>query len=399
MDNSLFEQLLYEEESTTLDFKQEQYRFAKATEEEKSELLKDILGFANSWRRSHAFILIGVEDVRGGRSFVRGVSEHLPDHSLQQFVNNLTNQPVQFRYEAFGVEGKQVGVIRIDEQVRPIYLKRDYGKLEKEKVFVRRGSSTDPSKPASLEEIAQMRVGSGNPDAELTLEFADLERDESLGIYFAWDAEFCEMPSMESIPDLVRRSQWHPTLKIELSDMQFDPMNRLNEDFYRELAAYEFARRLFRPVRLFVKNTGQIAAKNVHAELIVPTTIGVMVLGTPEMPDPPKRKADIINQAAMRGSRPAFMRERGEVTIDKNDQRFGIGIDCGDLQPGRWIKSDIFFVGKGQTGDLALAGQVFAENLPHPKEFGLTISVNVNKTTMTLSDLLDFREPGISNDD
>src|ERR1700730_8215080 len=99
MTPDLFERLLYEEESTTLDFKKEQYRFAKATEEEKSELLKDILGFANAWRRSEAYILIGVEDVRGGRGNVIGIpaaTPHLDDHSLQQFVNNLTNRPVRF---------------------------------------------------------------------------------------------------------------------------------------------------------------------------------------------------------------------------------------------------------------------------------------------------------------
>src|SRR5437764_9294446 len=174
MESRLFERLLYEEESTALDFKKEQYRFVKATDEEKSELLKDILGFANAWRRSEGYILIGVEDVRGGRANVVGIpaTDHLDDHSVQQFVNNLTNRPVRFHYEAFGFEGKQVGIIRIDEQTRPIYLKKDYGKLKKNEVYVRRGSSTDPRKPASLDEIAQMGHGSGPQSAELVVEFA-----------------------------------------------------------------------------------------------------------------------------------------------------------------------------------------------------------------------------------
>ena len=73
MTNELFERLLFEEEGTTIDFKKEQYRFVKATDEEKSELLKDILGFANAWRRSATYILIGVEDVRGGKSNVVGI--------------------------------------------------------------------------------------------------------------------------------------------------------------------------------------------------------------------------------------------------------------------------------------------------------------------------------------
>ena len=133
MNTELFERLLYEEEGPTLDFKKEQYRFAKASENEKSELLKDILGFVNSWRRSEAYILIGVEDIKGARKNVLGIAsdDHLDDHALQQFVNNLTSQPVRFHYQAFEFEGKQVGIISIDEQTRPIYLKRNYGKLEK----------------------------------------------------------------------------------------------------------------------------------------------------------------------------------------------------------------------------------------------------------------------------
>jgi hypothetical protein len=177
MTDAEFERLLYEEESPTLDFKRDQYPFAKASEDEKSELLKDILGMANAWRRSEAFILIGVEDVRGGRSNVYGIAaaDHLADHSLQQFVNNLTNRPVRFGYEAFGFEGKQVGIILVEQQPRPFYLKRDYGKLKKNEVYVRRGSSTDPTKPATIDEIAQM--GHGSEVVLVDLKGLDLEID------------------------------------------------------------------------------------------------------------------------------------------------------------------------------------------------------------------------------
>ena len=183
MDATRFEQVLYEEEGPTLDFKRDQYAFAKASDDDKSELLKDILGFVNCWRRSEALIVIGVAEVQGGRSIVHGVAEHLQDHSLQQFVNNMTNRPVQFCYQAFEFEGKQVGIIRIEQQQRPVYLKKDYGKLQKEKVYIRRGSSTDPSKPAGIEEIALM--GTSNQPvplhATLEIEFADVDREVPLG--------------------------------------------------------------------------------------------------------------------------------------------------------------------------------------------------------------------------
>jgi hypothetical protein len=198
VDDALFEQLLHEEEGLTLDFKQRQYPFAKAADTDRSELLKDILGFANAPRRSDAYILIGVEDVRGGRANVIGIkpADHLDDHSLQQFVAGLANRPVRFHYAAFGFEGKQVGVIRIDEeQDPPIHLTRDFGKLRKNEVYVRRGSSTDPTRPATPDDIARMGRRSRPGVPQVGVEFAALDSDSALGAEIALDGEFCELPN------------------------------------------------------------------------------------------------------------------------------------------------------------------------------------------------------------
>jgi hypothetical protein len=65
VNSDLFGQLLNEEESTVLDFKRAQYPFEAATNEQKGELLKDILAFANSWRRTDGYIIISVSEVKG----------------------------------------------------------------------------------------------------------------------------------------------------------------------------------------------------------------------------------------------------------------------------------------------------------------------------------------------
>ena len=238
-------------------------------------------------------------------------------------------------------ENRFSGIVSIDEQTRPIYLKRDYGKLRKEKVYVRRGSCTDPTKPASPEEIARMGIGAAGAEVELVVEFADTGRDETLGTDISWEAEFCEMPAMETIPDLSPRRE-HP-FYVEV----IDPINRPNTDFFRELANFEFARRLFRPVRLFVKNVGQVAVSNVRVELTVLTNIGVMVVDDP--PERPKRRVNFLKKTVFRGMR-SFHRDPGEVRIDKNNDRFRVEIDCGHLQPGRPVWSDVFYVGKATAG-------------------------------------------------
>jgi hypothetical protein len=158
VNSTLMEELLNEEEGPTLDFKRDQYPFAKATDLQKCELLKDILAFANAWRRTDAYVLIGVEEVRGGRSNAVGINTHLDDAKLQQFVNSKTNRPVVFSYETFSFEGVYIGVISLPLQDRPIYLAKDFGRLRAHDVYIRRGSSTDVANPDEVAKMGSIRL-------------------------------------------------------------------------------------------------------------------------------------------------------------------------------------------------------------------------------------------------
>jgi hypothetical protein len=380
MTNEMFESLLFEEEGTTIDFKKEQYRFVNATEDEKSELLKDILGFANAWRRTKAYILVGVEDVRGDKGNVVGIptSEQLHDHALQQFVNSIVNTPIHFQYRAFSYEGKQVGIFVFDEgQKRPVYLRRNFGALEKEKVYVRRGSSTTPSKPASLDEIALMGAGKPRDRAEILVEFGHVDRDDAIGARVHMQCELCCVPESKKIPTL-RDPHEHPL------GIRTDYLRSHNPHYYRELAEYEFMTRLCRPVRLIVKNIGEVAANNVRIELVVPKGLGLVPTET--LPVEPE-KEEIPGARPMRGIRPVHRRDPGEVDIDENDDRFRIEIDCRDLQPGRQVWSDRFYIGAGRSGDYPIQGHVFADNLPKPQECTLTVSAEVQETKLSVKEL------------
>lgn len=155
MDRQAFEALLWQQEGDALDFKKGPYRFQKGTDDEKGEVLKDILALVNAWRPADAHILIGVEEARGGRAVVHGVPEadHPPEHCLQEFVNSKANAPVRFTYEVFDHDGAGIGVITVPRQARPRYPKQAYGRLEKNAVYVRRGSATVTASP---DEVARM---------------------------------------------------------------------------------------------------------------------------------------------------------------------------------------------------------------------------------------------------
>jgi hypothetical protein len=189
MDPNLLEVLLNEDEGTSLDFKRDQYPLT--TDDEKAELLKDILALANAWQRTEAFILIGVDDVQGGRSVPVGVQTHPDDANLQQLVNAKTNRKIDFRYEAVPVGGRTIGVIHVPIQDRPSYLVKNFGKLAANTVYIRRGSSTDIARP---DEIAKMGVRSDVRPPQLRL-VARVARSASFSIVLAIKNELGSGPA------------------------------------------------------------------------------------------------------------------------------------------------------------------------------------------------------------
>ncbi len=228
----MIEELLYEEESSTLDFKQEQYIFINANDHQKSELLKDILAFANAWRRNDAYILIGIEEVKGGRSNVLGIENDLDDADLQQFVNSKTQRPILFEYKNAQIDGKKIGLIKIPINERPIYLNKDYGKLKKHTVYIRRGSSTDIATP---DEIAKMGASlqSEKNIPILKLAFANSDAKLCMEQNHQVVSKVLQLPDNAVIPDY-EESNSHHSFGIMGS------YRTVNKDYYRELLLFYY---------------------------------------------------------------------------------------------------------------------------------------------------------------
>lgn len=185
-------------ESDRVDFKLEQYRFLGGSPEDKSELLKDILAMSNVARIDAAYILIGVEELPNKAGRIVGIrhDDVIDDAMLHQFVNQKTNVTIPFSsyVVASGVLGKDcIQVIEIApcNEMRPFYLRKDFGKLRASLVYYRDGTSTAIATPDQIKKMGEENaIGMARPVVELP---------ESVVISKDWSAVVVESANYDDL--------------------------------------------------------------------------------------------------------------------------------------------------------------------------------------------------------
>ncbi|MDB6025662.1 MAG: hypothetical protein JWM68_1885 [Verrucomicrobiales bacterium] len=366
MTHELLEQLLRESESPYLDFKQAQYPFVGASDEQKSELLKDILAFANAFRRTDAYILIGVAEVKGERAVVHGISSHFDDATLQQFVNSKTQRAIDFSVETVALESRKIDIIKIPAQQRPFYLKKHFGKLRASTVYFRRGTSCSEANP---EEIATMGVdrergSSGHPKLEINFSkcavtswWHGTSREES-GTIVRFDARPLDTSLVEGV------------LPIGNS-MRFD--DRQNETLMKQIEWSHKTTGMFHPVTFAIKNVGQASALNVEAHVIVMKDKGLFL--TTEAAVNPFSRNSLSELLA--DSKKVIA---NGIALETKKDCWKIRLRAERILPGHVIfPPDSYVVAAKSSGRWELKATMYADNLPEPNQNALWAEIDVTE--------------------
>ncbi len=364
-DDRFFTSLLYEDEGSPLDFKCQQYPLV--TNEQKGELIKDILAFTNAWRHADAYILIGVKDNPNGRATVVGITGHLKDADLQQLVNSKTNQPVTFSYRATRLEGKNVGVLHIPVQDRPRFITRPFGKLGENTVYLRRGSSTAVALPDEIARMGAAPISQSSPILELL--FADTTQRRVTGHTQAIHGTCLDIRGSEAIPDYKEPSPSVFTL----------PPYSINTDFLRELAVHVWAQHLCTALQFAITNSGSVVAMDVRVELTVQSPHAVLFdeYSWPRKPKP----RDYIGGPNLSDFR---MKGDDDITVQQLSDRRLVKIRTDKIQPKetKWIDS-LLYLGSRASGDIVLDGKIAADNVrtPQPAQLKITCTTEYCETT------------------
>lgn len=389
MDSEQLRVLIRQGESASLDFKARQYAFTGADDDDKSELLKDVLAFANSWRTETAHILIGVEDSNGTPRLVGiPLHDHIDDAKLQQFINSKTNRNVDLSYRVVDIDGVSVGVISIPLQSRPTYATRPCGRVKVGQVYYRRGSSTTLADPDDIHQMGrddQRALQDAEPALEVSL--ADIDGSRVLGSSIDVQQAVFVLPDAERLPDFGEEGHESRSVAPALAAIRGVlswTRNNPRPDYWRDLGEYVSVISRLARFGLAIHNRGSVAARDVRLELAVDGAAAVVW----EPDQLPKRPRPYTNSPLdiMAPSLPMSFAEMPRVS--KQGSRWVMTFERELIRPGEVAFGDQpLFLGVKNTSVVEIVGRLYASNVRAPHAVELSIDVTVEKKPLGMDDL------------
>ncbi len=369
------ESLLYESESDCLDFKRENYSLSVGNDE-KGELLKDVLAFANAWRRTDAYILTGVREVKGGRSEPVGIDDDLDDAQLQQFINGKTNRPVLFSYSTQRIDGVLIGVIKIPVQDRPVYANKNFGKVEKDVVYVRRGSSTGKARPDEVSKMGVSNLG-GDEDPQIYLGVCRAEDDRDLGGKISFQATHLSGIDRPSIPD------------YGMGGGLFSALTGPNQDYCRELFDYFKFSFSTCPLKFYLRNDSGVSVSNVHVEILIPYDVpGLVVSDSGAMPKKPSPYYRMSPGGRFDSDSILSLPSEPSASLSQNGEGRIIEVKFPRALPGQKVlASNMIFIGADRDVSLTVEANIYGEQISKPLCQKLEIEVSIVERVFSIEQL------------
>ena len=378
-------------ESESFDFKSDQYKFYGATDEEKAELLKEVIAFANSWKTWDAFIVIGVTEKNGRKDTLVGVTNPLKDNDIQQFINSKTNRPVRFLVYSDKAEGQDINVIQITrDQQRPIFLSKAFGKLKPNDVYIRSGSSTAIASPDQIAAMAKADQNAILGETRIAIEWADATTRMRLGSEVTLTGTRLVDPpppppkpkpraptALENKIGALRPFDFAKSFEPQVVKITSVGFN--DGPSVEELKEFAQRRSLFCPVRVWLKNLAPRNASHVKIRIMIPKLDGVVVVDRGDLPKKPEgRLAKLLSPSHL----------SLETKVEDRPDGWCVEIDAKTIQPqDEFWSSESFYVASTSNRTIDAKASVYADNLEKPIEVTLKLNAQVNERELTPADL------------
>jgi len=397
MTSELLEHLLFEEESTILDFKREEYVILKEQgarwEEGRAELIKDLLAFANASRRADAYIILGAAKRPGARAELIGISREIDDAKVQQIVNSRLNRPVTFSYRHVTYADKRLAVIHIPlQQSRPHFVRAGDSRLTADVVYVRRGSSTAIASPDEVHAMGKLDAGfPSSPSIAVAL--WDPKSRQRLPNEVAYELTARIYPPRVKIPDYEepgRLDGWSASQRL-FASVAFDDL-RINGSYYRDAAKHDAIASATVPLSFAVANESGVVAHDVTVRMgISDPEWDLHCLLTSELPKRPSKRSARYDVANVFNAMPRMPRIP-RLTLDRDwtGRGWDVTLILGKLQPRETATlENELLIGSSKQGDhrVVLAGKIFGDNIAEPISLSFVVDLRIACQQISVEEL------------
>lgn len=201
----------YDEESTNLDFKKEEYN-----KNDYVSLIKDISSMANALNSEIKRIVIGIKHRPGEDKEFIGVEKLTDQATLENVIQENIEPDINFKYYPYKFKDVTLGIIEIyDNYDKPYMMRKDYATLKKGDMWIRKGSRQSRVTREDLNKMFDLRKRVAF-DNKVTIGFGkELEKDISILKTNVSIETFPSEVRKRELQDLIKRIDERYSINIE----------------------------------------------------------------------------------------------------------------------------------------------------------------------------------------
>ena len=304
---------------------------------------------ANATREGTAWILLGFKERSPEPAELVGLTPEgvIDDSRLQEFINAKVEPKLTFNYEERMFEGKHIAILGIPKQEgRPFFIRKDYGVVKREVVYIRRGSATGTADPR---EIALMGIADARrpePDLSVTL----------------------STPANKAFPESFERTFVQFAALPDYAEKRGGPMGTLghvNRHYLRQMGKFITTRLSAVELRIGLTNHSAFSLDDVQVEVCCecPADETTRMVRVDDLPTEPRAR----NLYLAHTVRSMLQEAQRRMHVDDLSGVPTAHIELGTLRPGQSVRAEVdLALLPSAPGDYALVVTVLSRDLVRP---------------------------------
>jgi hypothetical protein len=401
--------LLNSTETNRVDYKRKM-GFKNGTDQQKANLLKDVLAMSNATHGDDGYLVFGVEHSLTGNEII-GVeeSDSVDNSRLTNYINSKTNKDIEFYYYEYVIQDKKIGILTIKPDGYVRYVTETICGTRDNAVYYRNNDTNAIMSPSEIADRAIMKIrpeldvyllcedndGKFSQSTKIVVQDLLLNDDSVAGIARRLSSRL----SKDQVAQLQERyKELFGDPWSRLSDEQkkiFTQMTSPNvpenkEELMRDHFEYRKKLAKLKKVCIAAHNNGRHLASNCSILIDVPKIdSNIRALADLDLPSEPKKYTGFSSsQSFVVSNWSRAGKNKSEIT-DCGDH-YLIRLHLGTIQCGDYQITNYFYIGSEISDTIVCPYEVYYDESGGPTKDEFELIFIVEQETITYSKIRDY---------